>query len=71
MNHEQLSNNLFRIWYGQNGGTKQIKNAICGCYLKEEDGQCHWRQGKKTFDLPGLFFIYHSISDTKFIKQCN
>ena len=42
-----------RIWYGQNGGTKQIKNAICGCYLKEDDGQCHWRQGRKTFDLPG------------------
>lgn len=48
----RCKNRSQRIWYGQNGGTKQIKNAICGCYLKEDDGQCHWRQGKKTFDLP-------------------
>ena len=27
------------------------------CKLTEMDGLCHWRLGKKTFDLPGWFFI--------------
>ena len=49
--------NFSRIWYGENGGTKQIQNVICRCFLEEDDGLCHWRQGKKeTFDLPGAFF---------------